>query len=139
MRRIIGRLKRDVLQIGGHSGQISCSSVGSMSSKREQLATVERKLQVLDVSIVDALLHLEALLWRCHSIQRTLVQLPNEVPAPPPEVPERATATLTRHMEEMRQEWAMLGEIIGDLTAKIRRLSDAHYFERRSGFDRRRA
>ena len=110
-----------------------------MSSQKEQLATVERKLQVLDVSIVDALLHLEALLWQCHSIQRALVQLRNEAPPPPLQVPERAIATLTRHMEEMRQEWAMLGEIIGDLTASIRRLSDKHYSERRSGFDRRRA
>ena len=110
-----------------------------MSSQKEQLATVERKLQVLDVSIVNALLHLEALLWQCQSIQRALVQLRNEAPPPPLQVPERAITTLTRHMEEMRQEGAMLGEIIGDLTASIRRLSDAHYSERRSGFDRRRA
>jgi hypothetical protein len=102
------------------------------------MAIVERKLQVLDVSIVDALLHLEALLWRCQSIQRALVQLRHEAPPLPPQVPDRAIATPTRHMEEMRQEWAMLGEIIGDLTASIRRLGDEHYFERRSGFDRRR-
>ena len=108
-----------------------------MSSKKEQLATVERKLQVLDVSVVDALLHLEALLWRCHSIQRALVQLRNEAPPPPVQVPERAIATLTNHMEEMRQECAMLQGIIGDLTASIRRLSDEHYAEPRSGFDRR--
>jgi hypothetical protein len=41
-------------------------------------------------------------------------------------------------MEEMRAQWAMLGEIIGDLTIGISRLSDEHYAERRSGFDRRR-
>lgn len=34
---------------------------------------------------------------------------------------------------------AMLGQIIGDLTATIRRLDDQHYSERHSGFDRRRA
>jgi|RhiMethySRZTD1v2_1073278.scaffolds.fasta_scaffold30317_4 hypothetical protein len=33
----------------------------------------------------------------------------------------------------------MLGQIIGDLTATIRRLDDQHYSERHSGFDRRRA
>jgi len=42
-------------------------------------------------------------------------------------------------MEEMRQAWTVLGEIIGDLTTSIRRLSDKHYAERRNGFDRRRA
>jgi hypothetical protein len=110
-----------------------------MSSQKEQLATVEGKLQVLDVSIVNTLLQLEALLWQCHSIQRALVELRNEAPPPPLQLPERAIATLTRHMEEMREEWAMLGEIIGDLTASIRRLSDKHYSERRSGFERRRA
>ena len=110
-----------------------------MSSQKEQLATVEVKLEVLDVSIVNALLHLEALLWQCHSIQRALVQIHNEAPPPPLQVPARSIATLTRHMEEMRQEWAILGETIGDLTASIRRLSDKHYSERRSGFERRRA
>jgi len=52
---------------------------------------------------------------------------------------ERAIAALTRHMEEMRQAWTVLGEIIGDLTTSIRRLSDKYHAERRSEFDRRRA
>jgi hypothetical protein len=42
-------------------------------------------------------------------------------------------------MEEMRQVWAMLGEVIGDLTTNIRRLSDERHAERRNGFDRGRA
>jgi hypothetical protein len=108
-----------------------------MSSQKERSATVERQFQVLDVSIVDTLSRLEALLRQCHSIQRELLRLRRE--APPPPQPERAIAALTRHMEEMRQAWTVLGEIIGDLTTNIRRLSDKHYAERRSGFDRRRA
>ena len=99
---------------------------------------VERQLQVLDVSIVDVLSHLEALLRQCHSIQRKLLQLRSEAPPPRPEVPELTGAALSRHTEDMRAEWAMLGEIIGDLTIGISRLSDEHYAERRSGFDRRR-
>jgi hypothetical protein len=109
-----------------------------MSSQKERSATVERQFQVLDVSIVDTLSRLEALLRQCHSIQRELLRLRREAPPLPPQ-PERAIAALTRHMEEMRQAWTVLGEIIGDLTTNIRRLSDKHYAERRSGFDRRRA
>ena len=109
-----------------------------MSSQKERSATVERQFQVLDVSIVDTLSRLEALLRQCHSIQRELLRLRREAPPPPPQ-PERAIAALTRHMEEMRQAWTVLGEIIGDLTTSIRRLSDKHYAERRNGFDRRRA
>jgi hypothetical protein len=110
-----------------------------MSWQEEQSATVERRLQLFDVSVVDALSHFEALLRQCHSIQRALVRLHREIPPPPPQVSERSIATLTRHMEEMRQVWAMLGEVIGDLTINIRRLSDERYAERRNGFDRRRA
>jgi len=108
-------------------------------SQKERPATVERQLQVLDVSIVDTLSHLEALLRQCHSLQREVLRLRREAPPPPPQVPEWAIAALTRHMEEMRQAWTVLGEIIGDLTTSIRRLSDKHYAERRNGFDRRRA
>ena len=110
-----------------------------MSSQKERSATVERQFQVLDVSIVDTLSRLEALLRQCHSLQRELLRLRREAPPPPPQVPESAIAALTRHMEEMRQAWTVLGEIIGDLTTSIRRLSDKHYAERRNGFDRRRA
>jgi hypothetical protein len=110
-----------------------------MSSQKERSATVERQFQVLDVSIVDTLSHLEALLRQCHSIQRELLRIRREAPTPPPHVPQRAIAAPTRHMEEMRQAWTVLGEIIGDLTTSIRRLNDQHYAERRSGFDRRRA
>ena len=113
-------------------------SLPHQPSQKERPATVERQLQVLDVSIVDTLSHLEALLRQCHSIQRELLRLRREAPPPPPQVPELAIAALTRHMEEMRQAWTVLGEIIGDLTTSIRRLSDKHYAERRSGFDRRR-
>jgi hypothetical protein len=77
------------LMFVGVPGRFLAHPQRSMSSKKEQLATVERKLQVLDVSIVDALLHLEALLWRCHSIQRALVRLRNEAPLPLPQVPSR--------------------------------------------------
>jgi hypothetical protein len=109
-----------------------------MSSQKERPATVERQFQVLDVSIVDTLSHLEGLLRQCHSIQRELLRLRRETPPQPLQVRERAIAAPTRHMEEMRQAWTVLGEIIGDLTTSIRRLSDQHYAERRSGFDRRR-
>ena len=80
-----------------------------------------------------------ALLRQCHSIQRKLLQLRSEAPPPSPEMPDQITAALSRHVEEMREEWAMLGEIIGDLTRGIRQLRDEQYSERRSGFDRRRA
>ena len=109
-----------------------------MPPQEKQPATVERQLQVLDVSIVDVLSHLEALLRQCHTIQRKLLQLRSEAPPPRTELPDRTLAALNRHTEEMRAEWAMLGEIIGDLTIGICRLTDERYAERRSGFERRR-
>jgi hypothetical protein len=99
---------------------------------------VERQLQVLDVSIVDVLSHLEALLRHSHSIQRALLQLRSEAPPPPRQVPEQICATLATHAQDLRREWAMLGEIIGDLTIGIQRLRGAEKLsERRSGYDRR--
>ena len=46
---------------------------------------VEKQLQLLDVSIVDVLSHLEALLRESHSIQRALLQLRSEAPPPRPQ------------------------------------------------------
>jgi hypothetical protein len=111
----------------------------TMPGQKDQSATVERQLQVLDVSIVDVLSHLEALLRQCHTIQRKLLQLRSEAPPPRPALPDLTLGALHRHTEEMRAEWAMLGEIIGDLTVSICRLSDEHCNQRRGGFDRRRA
>jgi hypothetical protein len=108
--RLAGRYLDTSPILVGRSGQISCSSATQY--------VVEKR------AVVDALLHLEASLWRSHSIRRALVQLRNEAPPPPVQVPERAIATLTNHMDEMRQECAMLEGIIGDLTVSIRRLSD---------------
>jgi hypothetical protein len=109
-----------------------------MPPQEKQPATVERQLQVLDVNIVDVLSHLEALLRQCHTIQRKLLQLRSEAPPPRTELPERPLAALNRHTQNMRAEWTMLGEIIGDLTIGICRLTDERYAERRSGFERRR-
>ena len=107
-------------------------------SPKEQSPAIEQHLQVLDVSIVDVLSHLEALLRHSHSIQRALLQLRSEAPPPTPEVPEHVTAVLTEHAEEMDREWVMLGEIIRDLATGIQRLTGAPPpTERRSQRDRR--
>jgi hypothetical protein len=99
---------------------------------------VEQQLQVLDVGIVDVLSHLEALLRHSHSIQRALLQLRSEAPPPPLQVPEQLCTTLTTHAQDMQRESAMLGDIIGDLTTGIHRLSAAGDLpERRRGNDRR--
>jgi hypothetical protein len=108
--------------------------MGNMSPEDE---TVEYQLQVLDVNVVDGLSHLEALLRQSHSIQRVLLQLRSEaLPSSSPVSTEVITA-LRSHLEEMRREWAMLGEIIRDLEAGLSRVSDGHYAERRTGRDRR--
>ena len=99
---------------------------------------MERQLQALDVSVVDVLSHLEALLRYSHSIQRALLQLRSEAPPPPLQAPERLISQLKGHAEHLRREWTMLGEIISDLETGIHRLSGADGFqERRSGRDRR--
>jgi hypothetical protein len=109
-----------------------------MPPQEKQPATVERQLQVLDVSIVDVLSHLEALLPQCHTIQRKLLQRRSEAPPPRTELPDRTLAALNRHTEEMRAEWAMLGEIIGDPHCWHLPTEREYYAERRSGFYRRR-
>jgi hypothetical protein len=104
-----------------------------------QALGVEQRLQILDVSIVDVLSHLEALLRHSHSIQRALLQLRSEAP-PPAQYSDDAVAVLTDHQEEMQREWRMLGEIIQDLGNGIRGLkNEPEIFERRAGLDRRRA
>jgi hypothetical protein len=110
-----------------------------MSHEHESLG-LEQRLQILDVSIVDVLSHLEALLRHSHSIQRALLQLRSEAPPPPAQYSDDAVAVLTGHQEEMQREWRMLGEIIQDLSNGIRRLTnEPEIFERRGGLDRRRA
>jgi hypothetical protein len=100
--------------------------------------TVEHQLQVLDINVVDGLSHLEGLLRQCHSIQRELLQLRTEALPSTPPTSAQVLAALRGHVEEMRREWSMLGEIIGDLKAGLHRVSDEHYSDRRSGRDRRR-
>jgi hypothetical protein len=111
-------------------------------SQKKESPDLERQLQVLDVSIVDVLSHLEALLRHSHSIQRSLLQLRSEAPPPPPppQMSERVSTVLVDHVDEMHREWAMLGDIVRDLKAGILGLSDeSDVAERRSGLDRRRA
>ena len=108
-----------------------------MSDKKES-ATVEQRLQVLDVGVVDVLSHLEALLRQSHTIQRSLLQLRSEAPPPAPEMPQHVISGLRTHAEYMRREWAMLGDIIDDLTIGIHHLGGSQDFpERRNGRDRR--
>jgi hypothetical protein len=110
-----------------------------MPPEHESLG-VEQRLQILDVSIVDVLSHLEALLRHSHSIQRALLQLRSEAPPPPAQYSDDAVAVLTDHQDEMQREWRMLGEIIQDLSNGIRGLkNEPEIFERRGGLDRRRA
>jgi hypothetical protein len=109
-------------------------------SHEQESPDIERQLQVLDVSIVDVLSHLEALLRHSHSIQRSLLQLRSEAPPPPPQMSARVSAVLIDHVDEMHREWAMLGDIVRDLKTGIVGLSDeSDVAERRSGLDRRRA
>lgn len=109
-------------------------------SHNQESPDLEKQLQVLDVSIVDVLSHLEALLRQSHSIQRALLELRSEAPPPPPQMSVGVIAMLTGHVDEMHREWAMLGDIIRDLKAGIVGLSDeSDVAERRSGLDRRRA
>jgi hypothetical protein len=90
------------------------------------------------VNIVDVLAHLEALLRHSHSIQRALLQFRSEAPPPPLQMPEQIRADLTAHTQDMRREWAMLGDIIGDLTTGLQQLSGpGNLSERRSGYERR--
>jgi hypothetical protein len=110
-----------------------------MPPEHESLG-VEQRLQILDVSIVDVLSHLEALLRHSHSIQRALLQLRSEAPLPPAQYSDDAVTVLTDHQDEMQREWRMLGEIIQDLSNGIRGLkNEPEIFERRAGLDRRRA
>ena len=110
---------------------------GTVPHKQES-ADIETRLQMLDVSIVDVLSHLEALLRHSHAIQRGLLELRSEARPPPPHMSEGVSTALTDHVEEMQREWAMLGEIIRDLDTGIRRLNDEpETVERRSGLDRR--
>ena len=105
---------------------------------KEESPAVERQLQVLDVGIVDVLSHLEALLRHSHSIQRGLLQLRSEALRRLYRLPEQVCAVRTAHAQDMRREWAMLGDIIGDLTTGIHRLSaTGNLSERRSGYERR--
>ena len=100
--------------------------------------TVVHQLQVLDVNVVDGLSHLEALLRQSHYIQRVLLHVRSHALPLSPPISTEVVAALRGHVEEMRREWGMLGEIIGDLGAGVGRLSDEHYAERRRGRDRRR-
>jgi hypothetical protein len=95
-------------------------------SQNDPSATNEQQLQLLDVNVVDVLSHLEALLRQSHTIQRELLQLRSEAPPPVPQPSNSVIAVLENHAEEMRREWSMLGEIIGDLKTGIHRLSGAH-------------
>ena len=107
-------------------------------SRKEESPDIEKQLQVLDVSIIDVLSHLEALLRHTHSVQRSLLQLRSEAPPPPPQMSEGVIALLTGHADEMHREWAMLGDIIRDLKTGSVGLSDeSDTSERRSGLDRR--
>jgi hypothetical protein len=99
---------------------------------------IEKRLQVLDVGVVDMLSHLEALLRQSHSIQRALLQLRSEAPPPPPQNSDTVDALLTGHADEMHREWAMLGDIIRDFKTGIRLSEESDVSERRSGLDRRR-
>jgi hypothetical protein len=109
-------------------------------SNKQESPDIEKQLQVLDVSVVDVLSHLEALLRHSHSIQRSLLELRSEAPPPPPQMSEGVIAVLTGHANEMHREWAMLGDIIRDLKTGIVGLNDeSDTYERRSGLDRRRA
>jgi hypothetical protein len=98
--------------------------------------TVKHQFQVLDVNVVDGLSHLEGLLRQSHSIQRELLQLREAPPSTPSPFPQ-VIAVLRGHIDEMRREWVMLGEIIRDLNAGLGRVSDEHHSERRRGRDRR--
>lgn len=106
--------------------------------QENQPLTIEHQLQILDVSLVDVLSHLEALLRLSHTIQRELLQLRSDAPPPPLHAKNHDVAVPIGHADEMQREWAMLGEIIGDLNTGIRRLTGAQdLLERRSGRDRR--
>ena len=132
--------RRGTADISGvaESGQISCSLNG-MSHTREAPG-LDKRLQVLDVSIVDVLSHLEALLRQSHSIQRGLLQLRSEAPPPPLQLSDKLNAELTGRSDEMHREWAMLGDIIRDLRTGIHAFKgESDISERRSGLDRRHA
>jgi|RhiMethySRZTD1v2_1073278.scaffolds.fasta_scaffold27526_9 hypothetical protein len=107
-------------------------------SESEEDRRVEHQLQVLDVNVADGLSYLEALLGQCHSIQRELLQLRTETLPLSPPTSTQVIGAVTGHVEEMRREWGMLGEIIDDLKAGLGRVSREQYSERRSGRDRRR-
>jgi hypothetical protein len=93
-----------------------------MSPREKSDVTTDRRLQVLDVHIVDVLAHLEALLRHSHSIQRALLQLRGEAPPPGRGPAEDVLAALHNHARDMRRECAMLGEIIDDLSGGIETL-----------------
>ena len=107
-------------------------------SQNDQSSIREQQLQVLDVNVVDALSHLEALLRQSHSIQRELLELRSEALPPFRAAADSMIAVLTGYADRMGREWSMLGEIISDLQTGIHRLSGDAVLERRSGSDRRR-
>jgi hypothetical protein len=119
------------------AGILLACNTGGVVSQRAEWPEIEKKLQVLDVGVVDMLSHLEALLRQSHLIQRALLQLRSEAPPPPPQNLETVDATLIGHADEMYREWAMLGDIIRDFKTGIRFSDESEVSEQRSGLDRR--
>ena len=81
--------------------------------------SIDRKVQALDVHIVDVLAHLEALLRHSHSIQRGLLTLRAEAPPPAPASTEHGVAAMRAHAREMRHDCQILSGIVEDLAAGI--------------------
>ena len=119
------------------AGILLACNTGGVVFQRAEWPEIEKKLQVLDVGVVDMLSHLEALLRQSHLIQRALLQLRSEAPPPPPQNLETVDATLIGHADEMYREWAMLGDIIRDFKTGIRFSDESEVSEQRSGLDRR--
>ena len=99
---------------------------------------LEKRLQPLDVGVVDVLSHLEALVRHNHSIERDLLRLRTAALPLPVRMSEDVSAAFTGHLDEMHREWAMLGDILRDFRAGLRGLNgESDVSERRSGLDRR--
>jgi hypothetical protein len=83
----------------------------------------QHQIQSLDVSIVDVLAHLEALLRASHSIQRALLTLRTEAPPPSLALPQATIAALRTNAAQMRRDRQTLGGIVEDLMSGIEALS----------------
>ena len=89
----------------------------------ERDTSTDHQLQNLDVSIVDVLAHLEALLRGSHSIQRALLKLRTEAPPPSLTPPKTSLSVLRTNVDQMRQDCQMLGGIIEDIASGIESLA----------------